>query len=355
MFTPDEHRRIVSSDRGGLGGAVWRTLFRLVECPYGVAVGVRNRRYDRREGMVTKVAAPVISVGNITTGGTGKTPMVEWIARRLRSQNIRVTLISRGYGAEKGAVNDEAKELEERLNDVPHVQDPDRIAAAELAIEEFNAQLLLLDDAFQHRRIHRDLDIVLIDAACPFGFGHLLPRGYLREPLTGLRRADAIVLTRADMVTAEAKADIQQTVRKYNQTAIWAEVAHAPQHLRNSTGEVRAIASLTDQPVAAFCGIGNPEGFRHTLKTCQMQVQAFREFPDHHAYPKEDVESLLVWSDQQPSVQAIICTHKDLVKVGVPHLHEKPLWAVVIGMKFSAGEEELQALIDAAAKQIDRA
>ena len=129
---------------------------------------------------------PVISVGNITTGGTGKTPMVAWLARWFRNQDVRVALVSRGYRAEAEGQNDEARELATLLPDVPHLQNPDRVAAARIAIDELETQLIILDDGFQHRRIHRDLEIVLIDALQPFGFGHVLPRGLLREPLRGL-------------------------------------------------------------------------------------------------------------------------------------------------------------------------
>ena len=157
-----------------------RLLLHAAEVPYALVVGWRNRRFDRHPERVFRVAVPVISVGNLTTGGTGKTPLVEWLARWFRAAGVRVTLISRGYAAEKGARNDEAMELEQRLPDVPHLQNPDRVQAARIAVEELDCQLIILDDAFQHRAIARDLDIVLIDATEPFGYGHLLPRGLLR-------------------------------------------------------------------------------------------------------------------------------------------------------------------------------
>ena len=131
------------------------------------------------------------------------------------SRGLRVTLVSRGYGAAAGARNDEALELERKLPDVPHLQNADRVAAALTAIEEFECQLLLLDDAFQHRRIQRDLDIVLIDALNPFGYGHLLPRGLLREPLSSLARADVIALSRSDLVAAGERARIWEQVRPH--------------------------------------------------------------------------------------------------------------------------------------------
>ena len=180
MLNPSEFRDLVSGRRRGIGASVLRAALRVAEVPYGLAMLWRNRRYDRDLARTHRVEVPVVSVGNLTLGGTGKTPMVEWIARHLRAQNVRVTLISRGYGAEAGAANDEALELEQKLPDVPHLQNPDRVAAARTAVDKLDCQLILLDDGFQHRRLGRDLDIVLLDALEPFGFGHVFPGGMLR-------------------------------------------------------------------------------------------------------------------------------------------------------------------------------
>ena len=158
----------------------------------------------------------VISVGNLTLGGTGKTPMVEWLARWFRSHDVRVAIVSRGYGAVDGGQNDEARELEEKLPDVPHLQDPNRAAAARVAIDELATQLIVLDDGFQHRRLGRDLDIILIDAVEPFGYDRVFPRGMLREPLSGLRRADVIGLTRADVVNETRRREIARGSRRYS-------------------------------------------------------------------------------------------------------------------------------------------
>src|SRR5207244_12530469 len=128
-------------------------------------------------------------------GGTGKTPCAEFVARFFRQLDLRVALLSRGYGSQAGR-NDEALVLEENLPDVPHLQGPDRAALAQVAVEELDSEILVLDDGFQHRRLHRDLDIVLIDATCPWGYGHLLPRGLLREPISSLKRAHVAMLTR---------------------------------------------------------------------------------------------------------------------------------------------------------------
>jgi tetraacyldisaccharide 4'-kinase len=271
--------------------------------------------------------------------------MVEWLARWFRGRRVRVTLISRGFGAERGGVNDEALELEERLPDVPHVQDRDRVAAAHLAIEEFECQLVVLDDAFQHRRIARDLDIVLIDALEPFGFGHVFPRGTLREPVDGLARANVVALSRADLLAEAERRRILDEVRCYAPAVSCIEVTHAPRRLVGADGLEQSLDTLRGMRVAAFCGIGNPAGFRRTLEACGASIIAFREFADHYAYDRHDLDGLSSWAAQL-NVAAIVCTAKDLVKLRVARLGRLPLWAVAIELKILAGQDQLVALLE---------
>ena len=232
-------RELVSGERRGAMASFLRGALRFVEGPYSWAVARRNRQYDRGRKSVERVGVPVISIGNLTLGGTGKTPLVEWLARWFRQRDVRVAIVSRGYGAKAGARNDEALELAQKLPDVPHVQNPNRVAAARTAIAEAGCQLILLDDAFQHRRIHRDLDIVLVDALEPFGYGHLFPRGMLREPMSSLRRADVIGLSRANLIDANERKRIQSLVRGHAPTAWWIECNHAPRGLQSADGRER--------------------------------------------------------------------------------------------------------------------
>ena len=353
----------MSGGRRGLTAALWRGALAAAELPYSCAVRWRNWQFDRGRKKIEQVGVPVVSVGNLTLGGTGKTPLVEWLARWFRERGVRVTIISRGYGAEAGARNDEALELEQKLPDVPHVQNPDRVAAARMAIEEFESQVILLDDAFQHRRIHRDLDIVLLDALEPFGFGHVFPRGMLREPISGLRRADVVALSRANLVDAMERERIKAIMRKHAPAVLWLECNHVPRELRSASGAKkgselfsghvpsgdsgsRSAENSSDpffgKPVAAFCGIGNPAGFRRTLEQCNFKVTAFREFPDHFAYQRTDVESLAAWAAGL-QVEAVLCTQKDLVKLGIDRLGPRSLWAVTIGLEIAVGQPEFEA------------
>jgi tetraacyldisaccharide 4'-kinase len=342
LLSSQQFDALVSGRRRGTGPALLRSALRLAETPYTLAVSWRNHRYDTGRAETVRTPVPVVSVGNLTLGGTGKTPMVEWLARWFRSHRVRVTLISRGYGAERGAQNDEALELEQRLPDVPHLQNPDRAAAAATAIEEFACQLILLDDGFQHRRLARDLDIVLLDASEPFGYRHVFPRGLLREPIHGVRRAQVIVLSRADMVDPSQRAGIWAEVAHYAPEAARIEVRHAPRGLLSASGTEEPTAALAGHAVAAFCGIGNPSGFRHTLAACGFELAAFRAFPDHHAYSREDIQTLGRWADEH-DVRAVLCTHKDLVKIGLEHLGRRPLWALTIGLEIMSGQPDLEA------------
>lgn len=351
MLTPSTFRDLISGRRRGVAAGLLRTALHAASFPYGWAIRARNRRYDRGSATIHRAAVPVVSVGNLTVGGTGKTPMVEWIARHLRAKDVRVAILSRGYGAEQGGLNDEALELELALPDVPHLQNPDRIASSAVAIEELATQLLLLDDGFQNRRLARDLDVVLLDATEPFGHDHVLPRGTLREPVSGLRRAGVVVLSRADMIEPLQREAIRKRALELAPHAAWCEVEHRAAALVDSRGETYPIQSLAAQPVLACCGIGNPAGFRHTLDALGVNVIAWREFPDHHNYTREDVESLASLACES-GAQLVVCTRKDLVKLRVAAIGGVPLRAIGVELHFLDGEEAMTAAL---APLIDRA
>ena len=333
-------REVASGERRGIAAGVVRGALWAACLPYGAAAWWRNRGYDRGRYAVTRVDVPVICVGNLTVGGVGKTPMVKWVARRLRSWDVRVAILSRGYGAEAGARNDEGLELELDLPDVPHLQHPDRAAAAEVAIEELGMEALVLDDGFQHRRLARDLDVVLLDATSPFGFGHCLPRGALRESPRGLRRAGAVVLTRADMLAAERRAVVQREAARLAPQAAWAEAVHRPTCLVDAAGAASDLCGLRGARVAAFCGVGNPAGFRHTLEHLGAELATFRPLPDHHNYTRDDVDALAE-AARSARAELVVCTRKDLVKLQAQRLGDLPLRAVAVEIGFLAGEAEL--------------
>lgn len=346
-LSPERWRGIVQGTAGGPSAFLLRRLMWVARLPYGVGVWWRNRRFNRSRD-VHRVGVPVISVGNLTVGGTGKTPCVEYIARLLREHDYRVAILSRGYGADAGR-NDEAMVLEENLPDVPHYQDRDRVAIAKTAIEESESEVLVLDDGFQHRRLARDLDIVLIDATDPWGGGYLFPRGGLREPKSNLRRAGFVLLTRCDVVELADVEKIVGELRRIVPNIGIARSIHAPTDLWNGERSERAD-SLKVKPVAAFCGIGNPAAFRETLRGVGAEVRAFREFPDHHPYRREDVDDLQQWASNYPEGTIIVTTQKDWVKLRIKNLGGRPLWAVRVGLEFQCGRTEFEAAITTVAR-----
>lgn len=338
------YRDILSGRRRDPSAVLMRAAARVAEVPYRLVIELRNQGYDRAPGKSRAAAVPVVSVGNLTVGGTGKTPMIVYLARWFRQQGIRVSIISRGYKSDHTGVgvNDEALELEQRLPDVPHLQNPDRCAAAETAVEELETQLILLDDGFQHRRLRRDLDIVLIDATCPFGYGHLLPRGLLREPLHGLGRAHVVAITRADVVDADQLEAIEATIRRHNAAASIVHCVHGPEGLADGGLEVvEPVGRLRGLPITAFCGIGNPDAFFASLRRLGADLLHALPLPDHCRYDRPTVERIVQMQQASPGARMSVCTVKDLVKLRADELAGLPVRALSVALTIRRGEEAL--------------
>lgn len=290
---------------------------------YGAVTRTRLSLYRRGTLPSFKLDRPVISVGNITTGGTGKTPLVEWIARTVAAKGKRVCILTRGYGrdnpdrrvvvsdgntvlATPSEAGDEPFLLATNLLGVAAViADADRVAAGRHAIAQFDTDCFVLDDGFQHLRLKRDLNIVTIDATNPFGGGHLLPYGRLREPLSGLSRADGVVITRTDQAS-DVPALTDKLRRLTNDASIF--------HLRMRVKRLRKLTHGPEKvptPVAAFCAIGNPHSFFAQLT---HDVALSKSFPDHHRYTQRDIDSLTE-DARRAGARSLITTAKDAVKL----------------------------------------
>ena len=335
-------RELVSGQSRGFGPTVIRLALCFASYPYAIVVRSRNWLYDRGWLRSRSVPIPVISVGNLTVGGTGKTPTVAMLAQWFRKHDIRVAIVSRGYGAGADGQNDEARELEGKLEDVPHLQDPNRFTAASVAYEELATQVLLLDDGFQHRKFVRNLDIVLLDATNPFGYGFLLPRGLLRESPRSLRRADVVMLTRCDQVTSQQLADIRTHVQKIASKVAWIETEHRPVRLRNASGREQPIESLKGRRCFVFSGIGNPVAFLDTVRGCGGELMGSQVFPDHHAYSAVDIHTLTNIIRSNPLIDIVLCTGKDLAKIELNTLGDCELWVVDIELTVRSGMEALE-------------
>lgn len=304
----------------------------------------------------TRLPVPVISVGNITLGGTGKTPFIEYLARYLDEKGKKSAILSRGYAAairQKGgdaaqsACNDEHLVLQENIPHVPNLLNKDRVAAGLAAIRDFQADCLLLDDGFQHLRLARDLDIVIIDALNPFGYDYLAPRGMLREPPEALQRADVIALTHVDQCSQGAVERITGRLHRIAGHIPVIKTVHSPICLETQDGSRLSVRELEGKGVFAFCAIGNPVSLRKSIENLGAKVLGFRSFPDHHVYSLNDLKRLDEES-QRLMPDAIITTQKDKVKIkndGV--VWRFPLWTLKMEIRILEGCGVLKSKIDA--------
>ncbi len=287
---------------------------------------------------------PVISVGNLSVGGTGKTPAVTWIVRWLQQRGFRVAILSRGYGMLDQNGNDEALELDLKLPGIPHLQHWDRVASAERAEKELGVQVLVLDDGFQHRRLARDLDIVLIDATDTKSAQWLLPAGLRREPLSSLGRASIVVMTRSDQVS-EAQLSLHcNRIKSINANLCCLRAAHRAREIYVHPNIRLPIDHLRDTPVLAFCGIGNPSAFFETLEELGATLVDRKIWPDHHAYSSEDIDWLGRWATTHANA-TLICTVKDWVKIQRATLGNCDLWALSIDLEIVDSENRLETLL----------
>lgn len=307
---------------------------------YRFALWYRNRQFDSGSREIETVSAKVISVGNITTGGTGKTPMVIWICQLLQQRQTKVAIVSRGYGSKNELPNDEALELAARLPNVPHVQNPDRIAAAKRCIDDHSAEAIVLDDGFQHRKLARDVDVVLVDASNPFGFGFLIPRGLLREPVASLKRADVVVVTRCDRVSSE-EIDV---LRRRIANEISAPIALAR---TRATGLIQSDAKELSIEEAEFgnwlalSAIGNPAAFEASLSEHGFNVTDTMRFRDHHHFSENELKQVAA-AAKQSGADRIICTHKDLVKIDRTEIDGIAVFALRVDVEVIEGRVQLE-------------
>ncbi len=356
------HQRVIRDERTFCGDGA-RAVLRRLSKVYGFGVGLRNRWFDG--GRERRLDVPVISVGNITTGGTGKTPVVIDLVARLMRRGLKTAVVSRGYRAGPDGRNDEQAIIERRCPGVINVGDPDRVRGGTLAIQRDRANVIVLDDAFQHRRVHRDLDIVVIDATCPFGHGHLLPRGLLREPPSGLSRAGLIVLSRSDQVDSASLERAELVIKAHAPSAPIVRSRHAvsrivglDEYTRGVTHSVRSPEHespgfvsaddrnpLSGRRVVCFAGIGNPAAFRRTVESLGAHVVGDAWWPDHHHYLPGDVTDLLR-PERFPEFDLLVTTEKDAVKLaGLAPLPMDLLRVVTIDVVYDA---DGAATIDAA-------
>ena len=357
--------------------ALFAGLCQGVSAYYGAAVRVRNLAYDRRWCRPAHLACPVISVGNLEVGGTGKTACVELIAAHLQRDGLRVAILSRGYGgrrrrpycveARDGSVwvdgqaaeasdglADEPQVLARHVPGVPVLVDPRRARTGRQACEQFGAQVIVLDDGFQHRQLHRDCDIVLIPARMPLGGWPLLPRGPMREPLSSLVRADMIVITKVDESLALSAA-LQERLRAINSTAHLATAVHAPVGVWDaSEDQFIGVDRLERRRVWLLSSIGDPTGFEQTMTRGGATILGHSTFPDHYAYTAPDWQQASRAAASHHA-ETIVTTEKDWARLSSliePRAASPvPLWVLRIQMRLLSGEEGFYARLAAVCRR----
>ena len=326
--------------KGPLGVFLRGCLF-VLSLVYGLVVVILAGFYRIRPA---RFSAKVISVGNITLGGTGKTTLVEYLSAKLCSAGNKIAVLSRGYKRDSkrpGAqgLGDEPAMLAKKLPLARVVVNKNRIKAAQTAIRDYTSDILILDDGLQQWKIFKDLEIVTIDAQNPFGNYRMLPAGFLREPLSALKRADIFVLTQSR--SGQDTSGLTDKLKRLNSRALIVESRHEPQGVSwlDQADELLNLEFLKGKTVAIFSGIGNPDGFRNCICGLGIKVGKFFRFPDHHDYTQADILRI-VREVKENNLDAIITTQKDAVKVR--ELGIKGLAILVLEIKLSITKNEAE-------------
>lgn len=295
---------------------------------------------------VHRLKGSVVSVGNLTWGGTGKTPMVMALAKHFQKKGWKVAVLTRGYG------EDEVHLLRERLDPIHVLVGPDRVALGRQALEKHAADLLLLDDGYQQWRLKKDLEILMVDATSPFGNGRLIPRGTLREPPTAAHRADLIVVTRSDL-NADGRPVVEEGLRRFNEKAPIFFARYRPTHCwRWPSGETLPLDRLKEERLCALSGIAQPKQFEATLRNLGGRIPLQVRVADHHLYTVGQMVRLFSRC-QRHGIRRIVTTAKDAVRLpkGIlevlgPAMKGMELWVLEVQMELEPNESEFHHRVD---------
>ena len=333
-------------------------FFYLLSLPYGAAVRARNRLFDLGVLKQERMGCPVVSVGNLTVGGTGKTPMVIKLAAMLRDRGLRPAVLSRGYGGTNTSpvlvvsdgrqvlagpeeAGDEPVLIARRLLNVPVLAGTKRTVTGQYARETLGADVLVLDDGFQHRWIRRDLDIVLLDSREPLGNGFLLPRGPLREPPEALERAGVVAFTRSEKGSAPA---IDGRIAGWLPGRPVLRTRVRPTSLIGSDGKESSLSSLAGKRVFAFAGIAQPDSFRLSIESLGGRVAGFIAFGDHHRYTAEDMRRI-ERELAETGAEVLLTTEKDGVKLSAIEALRQRLSLLAVETEILEGADALETAL----------
>ena len=359
----------------GFRAWVMRCILRAVSWVFYIIVKVRLLVFRRRLRTVHYLGTLVVSVGNITAGGTGKTPVVELLARTLAARGRKCAILTRGYKsadlpkrqvwrdangkrvkrlpkiASDGTTRylsplyagDEHYMLARNLDGVAVLVDKDRVKSGIFAIEQLGSNTLILDDGMQYLKLRHEIDIVLVDCGFPFGTGALLPRGTMREPRTSLARASYIILTKSG---GKPQDELIATIRRYNALADIIVTNHAPSYLENVfTGERKPLSYLAGKYVACLSGIARPESFEKLVEDQHANLVIRRRYPDHHWFDQAEMEAFIERCANR-AIDMIVTTEKDAVRLKEPEDIEVPVYFLRISIEINRGHDAWQRLID---------
>ena len=348
-----------------MGAALLRLLLEVAASGYSIIICLRNFLYSKGWLKTYRANAIVISIGNITTGGTGKTPLVIRLCNqitqnsKLKTQNYRCAILTRGYKATQDSrpktqdYGDEPEILTTSCPQARVIVNPDRVAGAAEAVNKFGAKVLIMDDGFQHRRLARDLDIVTIDGTCPFGYGKILPAGLLREPVAALKRADAVVVTRCDQTAESELTQLEEKLQQVNPDMIIARSIHAPVCAKSIGHKEIALEELKAKKIFAFCGIANPDAFLNTIKNIGANLVGSKIYNDHYHYTDSDIVRVLEEAGHLKA-DLILSTQKGWFSSPVfagassviPAQAGIPFAYLAIELRFISGEDKITRLIE---------
>jgi tetraacyldisaccharide 4'-kinase len=348
---------VVEGQGGGITALCLRPVLILFSLFYRLAVCARNTAYDLGILRGRRLPHQVISVGNIVAGGTGKTPFVRLLVTELQKRGMRVAVLSRGYGAVRRLhrfpllvsdgrrtlhtameAGDETVMLARSLGAAIVIADPSRLRAGTMAEREFAVDCFILDDGFQHRKLRRDVDILLLDCDRPFANGRLLPAGYLREPARNISRANLLIITRCE--SAPARELLDKLTLANPRAAIFSARYEAGRLVDIESGVTHVPGSLRGKRIAAFSAIARPDDFEKTLSGLGVILASRRAFPDHHFFDRREMEEIIA-AASRCGAEAIVTTAKDAVRLPAQMNSPVPFYYLDIEMRIGGGEDKL--------------
>ncbi|MHC4463110.1 MAG: tetraacyldisaccharide 4'-kinase [Planctomycetota bacterium] len=333
---------------------------------YSTVIRLRNLLYSKRWLKTYRANAMVFSIGNITVGGTGKTPLVIWLCKYLQKKQINCAILTRGYktNTKKRATSNEQQAtktnepaiLTESCPEAKVIVNPNRVAGATEAVNKFGATVLIMDDGFQHRRLARDLDIVTIDGTRPFGYGKVLPAGLLREPVAALKRTDAVVVTRCDQTAKAELTRLEDKLQRVNPNMIIARSIHTPICVKSIGHKEISLEEQKNKKIFAFCGIANPDAFLNTIENIEANLVGSKIYNDHYHYT-DDCLADIYEQARHLKADLILTTQKDWFSSPLSAIrntsneqraarYDIPFAYLAIELRFISGEDKITQLIE---------